>query len=294
MKHRIPLNQIILLSLALVVLSGCVTTPATTETAPQPTPTLLGTVSPPPQPAPTPTEARRQCLFRLGAQDEAGLYRFNWLNFTFSIDTKIGTVIIDAAHTLEEGPRQLILAHNSKLPQPFGLAFNIDVGSTLIYDPAAGAQEVRDAGGTVTSQSLTDARGDANGLPAYLDIIRMERTFGYYPNNTVRVYLADVRTAPQIWTFQAVSVMLGGVTYTRKAFADGRVDHLVTDAKGKVAVWDGPITVEGNVLTFMFQTGVDQPMGGATATSGGAGDVVSLFPASRMQTLWDGAARSCR
>jgi hypothetical protein len=233
------------------------------------------------------------CLFRTDAKTEIGLYRFDWQNFTFTIDTKIGPVIIDGPRTLTPGPRQLILIHNLQLPPSFGVGINFEAGGTLIYDPANGAQEIRDAGGSVSSQSTNDPLGDANGLPAYLDIVRVERAFGYYPTSTVRVYLADVRAAPQIWTFQSVMVTLGGDTFTRQSFADGKIVLAAVDSRGRAIDWPGPATIEDNVVTFSLQTGVDQPVGAATATSGGDGDNAGPFPVEAMKTVWEAARKFC-
>ncbi len=260
---------------------------------PLPAPTLLGTVHPLTRTPPTATPVPDTCLFRTDAKTEIGLYRFDWQNFTFTIDTKIGPVIIDGPRTLTPGPRQLILIHNLQLPSSFGVSVNFDALGTLIYDPANGAQEIRDAGGSVTSQSLGDPLGDANGLPAYLDIVRVERAFGYYPTSTVRVYLGGVRAASQIWTFQNVIVTLGGETFTRQSFADGKIVVSAVDSRGRPIDWPGPATAEDNVVTFALQTGVDQPVGAATATSGGEGDTVGPFPVETMKTFWEAAKKFC-
>ncbi len=273
--------------------SATPTPPAELQASPAPTATLLGTAHPLTRTPPTATPVSAACLFRTDAKTEIGLYRFDWQNFTFTIDTKIGPMIIDGPRTLTPGPRQLILIHNLQLPPSFGVGINFEAGGTLIYDPANGAQEIRDAGGSVSSQSTNDPLGDANGLPAYLDIVRVERAFGYYPTSTVRVYLADVRAAPQIWTFQSVMVTLGGDTFTRQSFADGKIVLAAVDSRGRAIDWPGPATIEDNVVTFSLQTGVDQPVGAATATSGGDGDNAGPFPVEAMKTVWEAARKFC-
>ena len=290
-----PLSLISLISLISFVscTSETRTPPAELQASPAPTATLLGTVHPLTRTPPTATPAPDTCLFRTDASTEIGLYRFDWQNFTFIIDTKIGPVIIDGPRTLTPGPRQLILIHNLQLPSSFGITVNFEAGGTLVYDPANGAQEIRDAGGSVTSQSLSDPLGDANGLPAYLDIVRVERAFGYYPTSTVRVYLGGVRTASQIWTFQSVMVTLGGDTFTRQSFADGKIVLSAVDSRGRGIDWPGPATVEDNAVTFALQTGVDQPVGAATATSGGGGDSAGPYPIKEMKTIWETAKKFC-
>ena len=294
------MRPFILISLiSLISFISCSPATPTLQTAsppaqtPFPTPTLLGTVHPPTRASATTTSLPSTCLFRTDTNTEIGLYRFDWQNFTFIIDTKIGPVIIDGPRTLTPGPRQLILIHNMQLPSSFGIIVNFDASGTLVYDPANGAQEIRDAGGSVTNQSLSDPLGDANGLPAYLDIVRVERAFGYYPTSTVRVYLGGVRTASQIWTFQSVLVTLGGEAFTRQSFADGKIVLSAVDSRGRAIDWPGPATVEDNVVTFALQTGVDQPVGAATATSGGDGDTVGPYPIEEMNTIWETARKSC-
>jgi len=109
----------------------------------------------------------------------------------------------------------------------------------------------------------------------------------------VRVYLAGVRDAPQIWTYQSVAVFLGGETYTRQSFSDGRIALTVADTQGRVKDWPGPVTVEGNVVSFALQTGVDQAVSASTFTSGGSGDTVRPYPVENMQSVWDAAKQFC-
>ncbi len=278
--------------LSLFVVTSCSPTPQPLS-APATTPPLLGTVNSPTRTPAASTPSPGTCLFRTDATTEIGLYRFDWQNFTFTVDTKIGPVIIDGPRTLTPGPRQLILVHNLQLPASFGVIVNFDAGGTLVYDPANGAQEIRDAGGSVIAQSLSDPLGDAKGLPAYLDIVRIERAFGYYPTSTVRVYLGGVRAASQIWTFQSMMVTLGGDMFTRQSFADGKIVLAAVDSRGRAIDWPGPATAEDNVVTFSLQTGVDQPVAAATATSGGDGDIVGPFPIEEMKTIWETAKKFC-
>lgn len=291
-------SRFLLFSLLLLTLIACAITPTPDHTITGPplnkaTPTLLGTVNPPTHLAPTATLRPSTCFFRTDTQTEIGVYRFDWQNYTFTLNAKIGDVIIDGPRTLTPGPRQLILVHNQELPPAFGLAISFDVGGALIYDPATGVQEIRDAGGSITAYSMTDPLGDAQGLPDYLDIVRIERSFGYYPNNTVGVYLAGVRTTPQIWTFQNIAVSVGKETYTRQSFADGKIKLTVTDSQGRVKEWPGPATMDGNVAAFNLQTGVDQTVSATTSTSGGEGDFAGPYPVDRMQTLWEAAKKFC-
>ncbi len=293
---RSPLPLVIChLSFAILISASCATSPAATPTFTTiiPTPTLLGTANPPTRVPPTAAPQPGTCIFRTDPTTEIGVYRFQWDNATFALDTKLGPVIIDGPRTLTPGSRQLILLHNADLAPSFGVALNFDAGGSLVYDPASGVQETRDAGGTVIIQNMTDPVGDANGLPAYLDITRVERTFGYYPNSTVRVYLAGVRDAPQIWTYQSVAVFLGGETYTRQSFSDGRIALTVTDTQGRVKDWPGPVTVEINVVAFALQTGVEEAVSASTFTSGGDGDTVGPYPVENMQSVWDAAKQFC-
>ncbi len=288
------MRRLILLHLFLFLLIACTAVPTPAPVTDRlATPTLLGTVSAVTRLPPTLTPQPPTCIFRTGPDTEFGLYRFTWDNATFTLDTKLGPLIVDGPRTLTPGPRQLLLFHNVTSSPAAGFAINFDVGGTLLWDPAHGAQEVRDAGGTAFIQTLTDPTGDANGLPPYLDIIRLERTFGYYPNSIVRVYLAGVRTAPQIWTFQSIGLTLGGSTFTRQSFADGRIAHTQTDGKGPPTNWPGPVTVADNVVSFALQTGVGDAVGAFTATSGGAGDTVGPYPLADMQAAWDAAKKSC-
>jgi hypothetical protein len=289
-----------ILSLFILILIACAPTPnhpGEASTAQSPTigatPTLLGTVNPPTPAAPTATPRPTTCFFRTDTQTEIGLYRFDWQNYTFTLDTRIGAAIVDGPRTLTPGPRQLILVHNFDLPPSFGLTINFDVGGTLIYDPGAGVQEVRDAGGTIIIQNMTDPLGDARGLPDYLDIVRLERSFGYYPNSTVRVFLAGVRTGTQIWTFQNFTVRVGDETYTRQSMADGKINLTVADSQGRIKEWPGPATAEGNIVAFDLQTGVDQAAAASTSTSGGEGDSIGPYPVGQMQTLWETAKKFC-
>ncbi len=296
MRVRRSLSIVSLFIVSLFILTSCAaSSPDTSTTQPpnHPTPTLLGTANPPTRVPSTATPRPDSCIFRTDRTTEFGLYRFEWDNATFTLDTKIGLVIIDGPRTLTPGPRQLVLIHNADLPPSFGVAINFDVGGSLIYDPASGVQETRDAGGSVTIQNMTDPVGDANGLPAYLDITRVERTFGYYPNSTVRVYLAGVRDAPQIWTYQSITITVGGETYTRQSYSDGSIVLTVTDSQGRVRDWPGPVTVEGNVVSFALQTGVDQAVSASTFTSGGNGDTVGPYPVENMQSVWDAAKQFC-
>lgn len=283
---------IVSLFIVSLLIASCAPAPTLPYT-PAPTATLLGTVSPPATRAPTPTTPRNTCIFRTEANVEVGVYRFDWQNAAFTLETRIGSLIIDGPRALTPGPRRLILAHDAEMPDSYGLVVNFDTGGTLIVDPALGAQETRDAGGTALTQSLADPRGDANGLPDYLDLIRVERAFGYYPNSVVRLYLAGVRAAPQIWTFQESAVTLAGETYTRRSYADGKIALTRTDSQGRASDWPGPVTVDGNVVSFPLQTGVDQAVSASTATSGGSGDTVGPYPVDGMQELWERAKMLC-
>gem|GEM_PF-1681175 len=258
-----------------------------------PTPTLLGTVAPPTRIQPSATPQPDSCIFRTDPATEIGVYRFDWDNATFTIETKLGPIIIDGPRTLTPGPRRLILLHNADIPPSFGVAINFDVGGVLIHDLSTGTQETRDAGGTTLIQTLADPVGDANGLPPYLDITRVERNFGYYPNSTVRVFLAGVRDAPQIWTFQSMAVSLDGQTYTRQSFADGRVNLTVADSQGRVKDWPGPVSIERNIVAFSLQTGVDEAVSAATFTSGGDGDTAGPYPKAAMQKVWEAVKEFC-
>lgn len=286
--------------LSFLLLSACAaqspTYPATQP--PLPTPTLLGTVNPAAplnevEALPSSTPRPAACIFRTDRETEYGVYRFEWENVGITLDTKLGPINVDGPRGLPPGPRQLILVHNAGLPASFGVAINFDVGGSLLYDPANGVGETRDVGGTVLIQSMADPTNDANGLPPYLDIIRVERTFGYYPNSTVRVYLAGVRDAPQIWTYQSVAVSLGGETYTRQSYSDGRIGLTVADSQGRVKDWPGPAAVEGNVVSFALQTGVAESLSASTFTSGGGGDTAGPYPVDAMQAVWDAAKEFC-
>ena len=280
--------------ISLISFVACTSTPLPLGSpAPRLTPTLLGTANPPTRVSPSATPQPDTCIFRPSPIDEIGLYRFNWDNATITLDTKLGPIIVDGPRTLTPGPRQLILVHNAELSAASNVSLNFDVGGTLIYDLANDAQETRDAGGTVLIQSLTDTHGDTLGLPAYLDIIRVERTFGYYPNTIVRVYLAGVHTGDFIWTFQSVSVSLGTETYTQQKFYDGKVALTVTDTKGRTKDWAGPVTEAGNAVSFTIQTGWDDPVAAATITSSGGGDTAGPFPVEAMQRVWDAVKEFC-
>ena len=45
--------------------------------------------------------------------------------------------------------------------------------------------------------------------------------------------------------------------------------------------------------TGVGKTGVDQPVGAATATSGGDGDIAGPFPIEQMKTIWETAKKFC-
>lgn len=262
-------------------LIGCAT--------PQPTLTPTHTVSPSAAPAPSATPPRSVCVFRNESNLEVGVYRFEWNNIGIKINTRIGTLNIDGAKNLKTGWRQLILVHNKRLPESFGIAINFDVNQTLLFDPTLDAQEIRDSGGTVIAQSVNDAPGHHSGMPAYLDIARVEREFGYYPNSTIRIYLTDVQPIPQVWNFQTIGVTLGKENFARRSYADGRIELLTTDSKGS------PFTskmLDANVFSFEVQTGWDQAMQAFTGTSSGDGDSV-LYPMKAMKELWDGARKFC-
>jgi hypothetical protein len=268
--------------------------PPTPEPAgPAPTPTLLGTADPP-KPAQAPATPRPSiCIFRTGPSDEAGVYRFDWQNATLTLSTKIGPLIVDGPRNLAPGPRQLVLLHNFHFDDPGSVNINFAPGGTLIDDPGRGVQEVRDPGGTLVSQAWTDPVGDAGGLPAYLDIVRVERSFGYYPNSLVRVYLAGIHSGPFIWNFQSVSVIVGGVTFTQQSYYDNRIALSQTDSQGRTSSWAGPVTVGGNVFSFPLEIGVDQPVSASTATSSGGGDVAGPYPQDFMQKYWQAASQKC-
>jgi hypothetical protein len=250
-------------------------------------------VNAPTRPPASATPQSDSCIFRTSPSDEIGVYRFNWDNATITLDTKLGPIIVDGPRTLASGPRQLVLLHNAKLSDSTNIIVNFDVGGALIYDLANEAQETRDAGGTVLIQSLADPLGDTLGLPAYLDIIRIERTFGYFPNSIARVYLAGIHTGQFIWTFQSVAISLGKETYTQQKFYDGTIALTLTNTKGQTKDWAGPVTEVDNAVSFALQTGWDEPVAAATITSSGGGDSAGPFPAEEMQKTWEAANEFC-
>ena len=251
------------------------------------------TVTPPTAIAPTATPPRSVCVFRNESNVEVGVYRFEWDNIGIKLNTRIGTLNMDGAKTLKAGWRQVIIVHNKRLPESFGIAINFGVNQTLLFDPTLDAQEIRDAGGTVIAQSLNDAPGHHGGMPAYLDIARVEREFGYYPNSTIRVYLTDVQPIPQVWNYQTIGVALGKENFARRSYADGRIELLTTTSKGTPSAWQGKVKMlEPNLFSFEVQTGWDQPMQAFTGTSSGEGDSV-LYPMKVMKELWSEAKRFC-
>ncbi len=287
--------SIIYSSLFIAVFTACAapTTLPPRSPVPQETPTLLGTNNPSTQTVPTALPKPASCFFRTNPTDEIGVYRFNWQNATITLNTKIGNLIVDGPRDLTPGPRQLVLLHNTQLTAQASVIVNFDPGGTLIDDPLNGVQEVRDAGGTVVIQNMTDPQGDTKGMPAYLDIVRVERTFGYYPNSVVRVYLAGIHTGQYIWSSQNVSVAVAGQTYTQTNFSDGRIALTQTDTVGRVTDWAGPVTVTGNVFAFALQVGVDQPVSAATITSSGGGDTTALYPVEAMNQVWQAVKQHC-
>ena len=254
-----------------------------------PQPTLTPTVSPSATPAPSATPPRSVCVFRNESNIEVGVYRFEWTNIGIKLNTRIGTLNVDGAKNLKAGLRQLILSHNKRLPDAFGIAINFDVNQILLFDPMLDAQEIRDTGGTVIAQSVNDAPGHHGGMPAYLDIARVEREFGYYPNSTIRIYLTDVQPIPQVWNYQTIGVTLGKESFRRRSYADGRIELLSTDSQ--VTSFTSKM-LEANVFSFEVQTGWDQAMQAFTGTSSGDGDSV-LYPMKMMKEMWDGAKRFC-
>jgi hypothetical protein len=280
--------------IVLILLTGCSPPSAPpTPSIPAATPTLLGTVPGPAAAAPTPTPRAGACIFRPSPATEIGVYRFNWDNATFTLDAKPGPVIVDGPRNLNPGPRQLILAHDVNASTSLNVVLNFDLGGSLVYDLRSSAQEVRDAGGTVFIQTLADSVGDVRGLPPYLDIVRLERTFGYFPNSLVRIYLGGVRSGPPIWTFQNLTVSLGDELYTRRSSFDDQTALTVTDAQGRTQKWQGPVTVEENIVTFALQTGWKDPVSAATSTSGGDADATHAFPVETMQQIWEAALQRC-
>jgi len=271
------------------------TTPPPGSPVPQERPTLLGTANPPTRAPATPLPKPDTCIFRTSPSDEIGLYRFNWDNATITLNTKIGKLIVDGPRDLTPGPRQLILLHNTQLPGQASVIVNFDQGGTLIDDPLNNVQEVRDAGGTVVTQTMADAAGDTKGMPNYLDIVRVERSFGYYPTSVVRVYLAGIHSGQYIWSSQSVSISVAGHTYTQLNFSDGRIGLTDTDTRGKVSEWEGPVDVNGNSLAFNIQVGVDQAVSASTATSSSAGpvDITATYPVDSMNQVWQVVKQHC-
>jgi hypothetical protein len=261
---------------------------------PQPTPTLLGTVrAVTTRNAPTATPRPDHCVFRTGPADEVGVYRFDWDNATFSLDTKIGQLIVDGPRGLTTGPRQLILTQPDSHPPNLSVIINFDVDGSLLYDVSQSAQEVRDGGGSVQVQTLTDPADDTKGMPTYLDIVRVERSYGYYPNNTVRVYLAGIHSGALIWSFQDVAIQIGSKTYTYRKVFDETIQLLETSATNQSKPWDGTVTVENNVVSFNLQVGIGETFTATTATSSGPVDTAGPFPATNMQDLWNATKQYC-
>lgn len=261
---------------------------------PQERPTLLGTSNPPTATKPTPIPTPASCIFRTGPNDELGLYRFNWDNATITLNTKIGSLIVDGPRDLTPGPRQLLLLHNTKLPAQAGVTINFDVGGTLIDDPLNDVQEVRDAGGTIIQQNMADPANDTKGMPNYLDIVRIERSFGYYPTSVVRVYLAGIHSGQYIWSNQGVSVLVGGYTFTQRNYADGHIGLFQTNTRGQTSDWDGPVTVSGNSVSFNLQVAVDKPISATTFTSSSAlVDTAGPYPMDAMAQVWQAVKQRC-
>jgi hypothetical protein len=242
---------------------------------------------------PSATPQTGACIFRTSPTDEIGVYRFDWQNATITLDTKIGAIIVDGPRDLTPGPRRLILIHNTQLPAQASAVINFDAGGSLIYDPLNGVQEVRDFGGTTVTQTMTDPQGDTKGLPNYMDIVRVERSFGYYPTSVVRVYLAGVHTGNYIWTFHSVSVALAGYTFTQQNFFDNTLKLTETDSQNRVKDWLGPVTVNENVYAFELRVGVDSPVTASTTTSSGGGDVAGPFPAEALKKVWEATKQFC-
>jgi hypothetical protein len=268
-------------------------TPPAGPSTPAATPTLLGTVAGPAAASPSHTPQPGACIFRPSPSTEVGVYRFYWDNAAFTLDAKPGPIIVDGPRSLAPGPRQLILHHDVNAAASLIVVINFDPGGSLIYDLARGAQEVRDAGGTVFVQALADSVGDTRGLPAYLDIVRLERTFGYYPSSLLRVYLGGVRSGPPIWTFQNVAASIGGETFNYRTTFDDQTVLTVIDSQGRTQEWPGPVTVEENVVTFALQTGWREPVSALTSTSGGNADATGPFPVDAMQQTWEAVKQKC-
>jgi hypothetical protein len=274
---------------------GAATPAAPTQALPPERPTLLGTANPPPRAPATPIPTPATCIFRTSPTDEIGLYRFNWDNATITLNTKIGSLIVDGPRDLTPGPRQLVLLHNTQLPPQAGVIVNFDQGGTLIDDPLNDVQEVRDAGGTVVVQAMADPAGDTKGMPNYLDIVRVERSFGYYPNSVVRVYLAGIHTGQYIWSSQSVAVSVAGQTFIQSNFSDGKIGLLQTSASGKTSEWAGPVAVSGNSFAFSIQVGVDAAMSAATYTSSSSSvDAVGPYPVKEFDDIWQAVTGRCR
>lgn len=267
--------------------------PTANAQPPNLTPTLLGTANPPTRAPASATPRPTTCIFRTSPTDEIGLYRFDWQNATITLDTKIGALIVDGPRGLTPGPRQLILLHNTQLSPQSSVIVNFDVSGSLIYDPLNSVQEVRDFGGTLVTQTMTDPTGDTKGLPDYMDIARVERTFGYYPTSLVQVYLAGIHPGKYIWTFHSVAVSLAGITFTQRNFFDGTLALTETDSQNRVKEWPGPVTVTDNVYTFALQVGVNDPVMAATTTSSGGGDLAGPYPTAALQKVWEAAKQFC-
>ncbi len=279
----------------LIYLFACARAPTLTPSLePLPTPTLLGTVvSRATREPPTATPRPATCVFHTSPTAEVGVYRFDWDNATITLDTKMGPVIVDGPRNLTMGERQLILTHVASPPASLDAIINFDVGGSLLYDLTSNAQEVRDAGGSVQIQNLADPANDTKGMPPYLDLVRVERTYGYYPNNVVRVYLAGIHSGPLIWSFQDVSVEVGDTTFTyRKDFND-KIQLIETDSQGRDKKWDGPVTVTDNVVAFELQVGVGDPVTATTRTSSGPVDSAGPYPVQAMKQLWESAQQFC-
>lgn len=279
----------------LIWLIACARTPTPTPSLePLPTPTLLGTVvSRTTREPSTATPRPATCVFRRSPTDEVGVYRFSWDNATITLDTKMGPVIVDGPRNLTTGERQLILTHVASPPPTLDVIINFDVGGSLLYDLNSNVQEVRDSGGSVQIQTLADPANDTKGMPPYLDIVRVERNYGYYPNNTVRVYLAGIQSGPLIWSFQDVAVQVGDTTFTyRKDFND-KVELIETDSLGRDQKWAGPVTATDNVVAFELQVGVGEAVTATTRTSSGPVDSAGPYPVQAMKQLWDSAQQFC-
>ena len=249
----------------------------------------------------TPAAASRGsvCAFPItladGSAYEAARYNFIWQQgvTTQELNTRAGPLQMEGQVTTAAGERSVVILHRADPAATLEVTDLWPPGTTLMLDPLTGASETRRADGTIARQLLLDAAGDTRGMPAYLDLVSVDRQFDVAGSYILRITTKAAHEGKFIWSFQELEIGIGEERIVQRTLSSGKQLNLYYPTKGKYSDYTGTVVVQANTVTWPLQAGGLLPFAARSATSAAAVDQTAAYPADLFSRLWELAAASC-